>query len=222
VGRERLDLKSSYNRVAADYAERIAGELKHKPFDRELLDHFAALTLGRGVVCDLGCGPGHVGQYLLERGVDVMGIDLSPGMLEEARRLSPGIDFREGDMRAIPGDDGSWAGIVCFYAIIHLPPEDVAKALREMSRVLQPDGLLLLAFHLGQGSVHNEDWWGHEVSVDAYFYELKEVQRQVAEAGLEAIEARERAPYPDVEYQGRRGYVMARKPGGALAAEAPG
>jgi len=74
-----------YDRVAGAYAERYFTELERKPFDRELLDRFAADLRGRGPVCDLGCGPGHVGRYLAERGVEVIGVDLSPGMVALAR-----------------------------------------------------------------------------------------------------------------------------------------
>src|SRR5439155_313770 len=74
------DLAGTYDRVAAPYGEQFFDELARKPFDRELLDRFAARLSGRGLVCDVGCGPGHVGRYLAERGVDVFGLDLSTDM----------------------------------------------------------------------------------------------------------------------------------------------
>ena len=92
------DVRASYDRVAAEYAERIAGELDGKPFDRALLDRFAALVRPLGPACDLGCGPGHVAAYLHDRGLDVFGIDLSPAMVDEARRLNPGLRFEAGTM----------------------------------------------------------------------------------------------------------------------------
>ena len=52
------DLRSGYDRVAADYAEQLYDELRHKPLDRELLDQLAARAGGLGLICDLGCGPG--------------------------------------------------------------------------------------------------------------------------------------------------------------------
>ena len=56
------DLKRTYDVVADDYVEHIFGELAGKPFDRQLLDEIAAAS-GQGVICDLGCGPGHVARY---------------------------------------------------------------------------------------------------------------------------------------------------------------
>jgi SAM-dependent methyltransferase len=83
--------------------------LQHKPFDRELLNRFAAEVVGRGEVCDMGCGPGHVARYLRDAGTTVFGLDLSPRMLEEARQFNPDIYFREGNMMALDLQDGTLA-----------------------------------------------------------------------------------------------------------------
>src|SRR4051794_31188740 len=61
------DVQGSYDRVAAEYACRISGELEHKPLDRQLLDRFATRVEGLRPVCDLGCRPGHVAHYLHAR-----------------------------------------------------------------------------------------------------------------------------------------------------------
>ena len=61
--RKISDVQVSYDLVADEYARRISDELMHKPLDRQLLDQFAAHVQGLGLVCDLGCGPGHV-HYL--------------------------------------------------------------------------------------------------------------------------------------------------------------
>src|SRR6516165_8941440 len=115
------DVERSYDRVAEEYALRIFGELEHKPLDRQLLDRFAAEVEGLGPACDLGCGPGHVARYLHDRGVRVTGLDLSPAMVEQARRLNPGIAFRQGNMLALDVEHGAWGGIIAFYSIIHVP-----------------------------------------------------------------------------------------------------
>jgi SAM-dependent methyltransferase len=201
----------SYDAVAAEYTARIAGELAHKPFDRSLLDAFAARV--SGPVADVGCGPGHVGAYLSERAVPVTGIDLSDGMLAEARRLYPGIAFERGDMTALAAPDGAWAGIVAFYSIIHLPRAAVPEALRELRRTLRPGGLLLLAFHVGSESRHLDELWGHAVDVDFHFFESAEMTTWLQAAGFEVESAVERDPYaPDVEHQSRRAYVLAVNP----------
>lgn len=133
--------RDSYDVVASEYARHIAGELAHKPFDREMLARFAsdarAVSEGGSLpVLDLGCGPGHVTRYLHDLGVQIVGVDLSPGMLREARRLNPDIEFREGDMRSLDWPDGSVAAIVAPYSILHIPREEVVAVLGECRRVL--------------------------------------------------------------------------------------
>lgn len=163
---KRSDYQNSYDRVADEYVRRIFDELQHKPLDRQFLDRFAASVRDVGPTCDMGCGTGHVARYLREHGVQVCGIDLSPAMVERARRLTPGIEFRQGDMMALDAPDGAWAGIAAFYSIIHIHRDDMTRALGELRRVLRPGGKLLLAFHIGDDTIHLDEWWGHKVSVD--------------------------------------------------------
>jgi SAM-dependent methyltransferase len=208
----RKDCQTSYDLVADEYVRRIFDELQHKPLDRQLLDRFAARVRDLGPACDLGCGPGHIARYLQARGVEVCGVDLSPAMVERARRLTPGVEFCQGDMMALEVSDGAWAGIVAFYSIIHIPRGDLAQALRELWRVLRPGGILLLAFHIGDDSIHLDEWWGQKVCVDFFFFRSEEVAAYLREAGFAIEEIIEREPYPDIEHQSRRAYIFARRP----------
>jgi SAM-dependent methyltransferase len=203
------DVQRTYDRVAAEYVRRIYDELKHKPLDRELLDRFAARVPRGGRACDLGCGPGHVTRYLHERGVPISGVDLSPAMVDWAKRSSPGIEFRQGDLRALNVQDQAWDAIAAFYSIIHTPPARVVDALREIKRVLRPGGLLLLAFHAGDDVVHLDEWWGERVSVDFFFFRSEQMRCFLESAGFIVEEIIEREPYPEVEHPSRRAYVFA-------------
>src|SRR5438093_6633019 len=108
---DRNELRATYDTVAASYTERFARELDDKPFDRDWLDRWALDLRGRGPVLELGAGPGHVGRYLSDRGVAVVGLDLSPGMARQAVALSPGTGFVVGDMTALPVRAASLAGL---------------------------------------------------------------------------------------------------------------
>ena len=209
--RTRTAYQTSYDRVADEYVRRIFDELQHKPLDRQLLDRFAASVRAVGPVCDLGCGPGHVTRYLHEQGVQVCGVDLSPAMVARARRLTPGVEFQQGDLMALDAPDVAWAGIVAFYSIIHIPRDDMAQALAELRRVLRPGGRLLLAFHVGDDAVHLDEWWGQPVCVDFFFFRSDEMARYLQAAGFEIEEIIEREPYPEVEHQSRRSYILARR-----------
>jgi SAM-dependent methyltransferase len=206
-------IRESYDRLADEYARRIFNELQAKPLDRELLTRFAAEVAGRGEACDLGCGPGHVARYLRDAGVTVFGLDLSPQMIEEARRLNPDISFREGNMLALDIPGGSLAGIAAFYAIVNLPRASLAAVFREIARVLRPAGLLLLAFHAGNETLRENELWGRPISMDFFLFEPPMIRRDLEAAGFVVEDVVEREPYaPDVEYQSRRAYIFARKP----------
>ncbi len=215
------DLQSGYDRIADEYARRIYGELANKPLDRNLLDRFAASVCNSGMTCDLGCGPGHVARYLQERGAQVCGVDLSGEMIRIARKLNPGIEFSQGDMRALPVQDAAWAGIAAYYSIVNLPPADVAKGLHEMARVLTPDGRLLVAFHTGEDTLHKEsDLWGSGVTLETNFFRVSTVSGFMREAGFEIDDVVEREPYaPKVEFQSRRAYIFAHRPGKKTTSE---
>jgi SAM-dependent methyltransferase len=206
-------IRENYDRVAGEYARRIYGELAHKPLDRQLLNRFADATAGQGKVCDMGCGPGHIARYLHDAGAAAFGLDLSPAMLDQARQLNPGMEFRLGNLLAPDLETGSLAGITAFYAIVNLPLAVLPGIFREMHRVLQPGGLLLLAFHIGDEVRHVTELWGCAVSMDFYFFPPETIRGLLLQAGFAVEETVERDPYPDVEHPSRRAYIFARKPG---------
>lgn len=157
------DTRRSYDATADAYAEWIHDELAAKPFDRSVLAVFAELV--RGPVADVGCGTGRITAHLHDLGVDVSGVDLSPGMLAAARRTYPHLRFTEATMTALPVDDGVLGGVVAWYSTIHVPDEHLPAALAEFRRVLRPGGLLQLAFQSGTGVEHRTRAGGHEVAL---------------------------------------------------------
>lgn len=206
-------IREGYDRLADEYARRLFNELEQKPFDRERLDRFAAELNGAGEVCDMGCGPGHVARYLHDRGVPAFGLDISPGMLEEARRLNPGMSFREGNMLALDIADGALTGITAFYAIVNIPKKLLPVVFREMARVLKPGGHLLLAFHIGDQATEEKELWGRPIAMDFFLFPTREITGLLETAGLTIKEVLERGPYsPEVEYQSHRAYIFATKP----------
>jgi SAM-dependent methyltransferase len=200
-----MDISESYDSAAKAYAEHLADELARKPLDRHLLSRFAEETRGRGLVADLGCGPGHISRYLHEQGVQTFGLDISPGMVEVAAGLNPGIEFRVDDMTRL-----SLAGIVSFYSIVHFEAAELGTVFREMRRVLAPGGMALVAFHIGDQVVHLDDLYGAPVSLDFRFHVSEKVVEALRAAGLPVIEHAEREPYEGVEYPSRRCYLLAR------------
>ena len=212
---ERQRTGRSYDRVAGDYAAQILDELKHKPFDRAMLDAFAELA-GRGSVADVGCGPGHVGAYLAGRGVRAVGLDLSPGMCAIALKTSS-LPACAGDMTALPLRSAALTGLVCFYAVIHLDADQRAAAYREFARVLGEGGVALIAFHTSDSENRTGDsrtineWWGHDVNLTFHFLDADGELLELREAGLQLIARLDRGPHARLEHESNRSYLFVRR-----------
>lgn len=214
MGDYLADTRRSYDAMAEDYAVWIAGELAHKPFDRAALEVFATL-LPAGPVLDVGCGTGRITAFLAALGVPVSGLDLSPGMVEVARREHPALTFGQGSMTSLAAPDGSLAGVVAWYSTIHVPDEDLPGVFAEFRRVLAPGGLLQLAFQVGTHVRHRADALGSagEIALDFHHRAPASVTDLLATAGFEVVAQTWRAPdrtgpYPEDTPQA---YVLARR-----------
>ncbi|MFF0745938.1 methyltransferase domain-containing protein [Streptomyces sp. NPDC004111] len=211
-------VRRSYDTVAEEYTKRLHDELAGKPLDRALLAALLEQTEPGTALADLGCGPGHIAAHLASAGtgaeardpVHTVGIDLSEGMLETGRNRYPGVEFRNGDLLALPAGDGEFGAAVALYSFIHLSADELPTALAEARRVLRPGGLLLLAFHIGEETRHLDEWWGHEVDVDFHFHDPVRVGELLEAAGFAVQMRMERRHYAH-EADTRRAYLLARR-----------
>ncbi|WP_199431046.1 class I SAM-dependent DNA methyltransferase [Qaidamihabitans albus] len=209
--------RTSYDTLAADYAEYFRDELAAKPLDRAVLGGFAELvrTAGNGPVADIGCGPGRIAAHLHGLGVSVSGIDLSPQMVVQARRTYPDLRFDVGSMTALELKDCSLGGIVAWYSIIHVPEEQLPGVFGEFHRVLAPGGYVQLAFQIGDGPLHRTEAGGHEVSLDFHQRRPDQVAELLREAGLAEHARLVREPDGDdarFPENSPQGFLLARKP----------
>jgi SAM-dependent methyltransferase len=202
-----------YDTVAKEYAATFAGEHEKKPKDQEILHRFSREIGDRRPVWDLGCGPGQTARYLNDLGIEISGLDLSERTLEQARAIHPGIHFRKGNMLELEFGGESIAGIVAFYAIVHFTDEQVAKAFGEIFRVLQPGGIFLFTYHIGEETIHLDEFLGKAISIDFMYFTSDYISGCMKKSGFNNIEIIEREPYPEVEHESRRAYVFAKKPG---------
>ncbi|WP_449243017.1 class I SAM-dependent methyltransferase [Desulfovibrio sp.] len=202
-------IRTFYETVAVEWARAFAGEHDRKPMDHEMLARFARDVGDRRPVWEFGCGPGNTCRLLKNLGLEPSGLDLSEGMLEQARAAHPDIVFRAGNMLDLDFPDASLAGIVAFYAIVHFSPEQIARAFHEAFRVLRPGGPFLLAWHVGEGSLRITEFLGKAVDVAFILFPVDQITDLLRQAGFTRVEVVEREPYPDVEYPTRRAYGFA-------------
>ncbi len=205
--------RRSYDRVAGRYAAEIGDELAGKPLDRALLDAFAELVAGP--VLDVGGGPGHVADYLAQRGVWVVNTDLSPVMCELARQA--GLPSVAADMTALPFRSDVAGGIVCLYAVIHLDTAQRAAAYTSFRRALRPGGLGLIAFHTRDadtrmgGEAALSSWWDEPVALTFRFLDPSVESEALVAAGFDLVARLDRTPGPE-EHASDRTYLLVRRP----------
>jgi len=208
-------VRSSYDAVATAYADQLVDELLgQQPFECWLLDRVAAHAAG-GPVIEVGCGPGHVTAYLADAGADATGLDLSPGMVEEARRRFPDGDYQVGDLRRLmrPTSATGWSAVLAWYSMIHLAASELPEALAALIRPLDTDGWLAVALHTGSEVRHNACWFDVPVDLDFVLHDPAEVVAQVEAAGLTDVEWYHRGPITARGETTQRLYVVGRKPG---------
>ena len=210
------EVRLAYDAIAADYAATFPGTEAEHSLELAMVDDLAARLHASGGthVLDAGCGTGRMGRYLVRRGCSVVGVDLSPGMLEQARRAAPDLELYEGSLVDLPFADDMFDGVLLWYSVIHLTDAELPVALAEVARVLRPGGLVLVASQKGAGpfdvgAVLRER--GHDVPLVRYHRGPRDLMEALAAVGFERQARMIREPVG----RERHGQVvvLARRPG---------
>jgi SAM-dependent methyltransferase len=180
----RDETRAAYDGVVELYASLFADGLEERPFSRAMIGTFAELVRATGNprAADVGCGPGHLTVMLHDLGLDAFGLDLSPGMVDHARRAHPALRFQEALMECLPVEDGALGGVLAHYSMIHTPPAGLPRLLAEQARVLAPGGLLLVSFYATDGPEPVR--FDHKVT-PAYSWPADRLAGLLADAGLD-------------------------------------
>jgi SAM-dependent methyltransferase len=137
----------SYDAIAEQFADQW---FDHPP-EREL-QHFLRQLRPRSRVLDAGCGPGHHAALIARSGHDVVGVDLSAGMLRQCRLRAGRVRTARMNLEALQFGNGAFDAVWCAAAILHVPRERLPRVLNGFRRVLRPGGLLGLNFQVGRRS----------------------------------------------------------------------
>ncbi|XVV12288.1 class I SAM-dependent DNA methyltransferase [Actinoplanes sp. CA-131856] len=210
------ELRDAHDVLSEWYAENLTGVLESMPIERAMLDLFAELTAAQGTdVADVGCGTGRLLPYLAGRGLSPRGVDLSPKMIEVARRDNPGFTYEVADVRELPFADASLVGVVCWFSLIYLAPDARVPAFAELARVVKPGGYLVAAFKHGDGVRHRNapgsrvESFG--IDFDRYWLSAREMEDRFAAAGF-ALIFEGRTPQPGGS-EPPYGYMLVRRAG---------
>ncbi len=209
---------AAYDAVAAAYAEKFgdewAGGLSDGlAFEKWLLTRVVSLA-GDHPVVEVGCGPGHTTAYLTAAGADATGLDLSPAMVEQARASYPAGRYEVGDLRRLmrPATSDGWGAVLAWYSLIHLAASELPAAVAALVRPLRPGGHLVIGMHAGDRVRHEEQWLGHDVSLDFVGHDQAEVAAVLEAAGLVDVEWYRRGPRAVAGESTERLYVLGRRP----------
>jgi SAM-dependent methyltransferase len=203
--------RRAYNLVASKYHELFHDEMKEKEYDRELLDRFARGLGSDSLVCDAGCGPsGHIGRYLFDKGIPVLGVDIADRCVELARRHNPTMRFERCDMAELSFADATFDGIIAYYSIIDTPKNQVGRFFREFRRVLKPGGRLLIAVKAGSSEGYSTDLLGMETEIYFSLFTLDEIRRYYEDGRFDVEFLEQRDPYAS-EIRIERIFAIGRK-----------
>ncbi len=206
------DTRNSYDTVAVSYADLLRDALAGAPFQRGVLATFAEMVhaAGGGPVADVGCGPGRLTAYLHGLGLEAFGIDLSPGMVDVAQRDYPGLRFEVGCMTDLALADGSVAGLLAWFSLIHVPDDEIPAVLAHFHRVLRPGGTVLIGFHVGdEDRLKTEGYGGYPMKVHVHHRQPESVAHWLREAGF--FVAAQIRHSPDATAAGEGAFLFAQR-----------
>jgi SAM-dependent methyltransferase len=203
--------RRAYNLAAEKYHELFHDEVNEKDYDRSLLDSFAARFIRGALICDAGCGPSaQIGRYLVDKGMTVIGIDISERCIEMAKGLNPKMQFGRADIRNMSFDRNVFDGLVSYYSIIHTPKRFIGRIFREFQRVLKPGGYLLVAVKAGSDEGYVHELLGIKTEIYFSLFHEKEIERYFEKARFVVDFLERRNPY-DFEIKNERIFAVGRK-----------
>lgn len=203
--------RQAYNLAAQKYHDLFHKEMDEKEYDRKLLDSFAARLSNESLVCDAGCGPSaHIGRYIFEKGIKVIGVDISEKCVELAQLYNPDMEFECADIGNMPFNNNSFDGIISYYSIINTPKIYLNRTFAEFRRVLKPNGYLLVSVKAGTTEGYIDELLG--IKTKSYFtlFTREEIISYFKDTGFKLEFVDKRTPY-DFEISNERIFAIGKR-----------
>lgn len=151
---------------------------KQSEEERKALGDFATFLAPGARILDLGCGPGHHAEKMMQMGFDVVAIDATPEFVENAK--TRGVDARVGTFDALD-EVASYDAVWASFSLLHAPKSEFPKHLCAIHRAIVPEGHFYLALKLGEGE--KRDRLGRFYS----YYQEDELKKLLGDAGFSIL-----------------------------------
>lgn len=182
----KLELRHVYD----DLAKLWGGDFTLHDWGYKELAEFAKQVRDSGGrrVLDCGCGSGVQSKLLLDEGLEVVGLDLSPKMIAEAKKKVPGAKFMVGDMTKMNFAKDSFNGVYARASLLHIPKNLIPKVLKSIRKILTNDGIFYLALKEGEGEEEiEEERYGRRVRRFFSFFKSSEIKKLLSQAGFKIV-----------------------------------
>ncbi|MCK9514864.1 MAG: class I SAM-dependent methyltransferase [Ottowia sp.] len=175
------EITQAYGAKAAGLADMLGAVVSPGDPDRGVIEPWAGSVCGR--ILDIGAGTGRWSGHLAALGHAVEGLEPVDQFVRIARRAHPTVVFRHASLSDLVGSRERWSGILAWYSLIHLGPDQLPTALSTLREVLNEDGSLLVSFFSGL----RLETFPHPATT-AYRWPMKDMTRAIEQAGFEVID----------------------------------
>jgi len=168
------------------YAKAYASNTNQKILQFQL-NKFISMLKKKAKILDVGCGCGRDAEYFKSEGFSVTGIDLSEGMLNEAKNKAKDVELLKMDMRKLELKKNTFNGIWCMASLLEIPKNEVGIVLKEFNKVLKKEGVLYISTKEGGGEQFlKKEIYENEPKFYA-FYKQTELEDLLKENGFEIL-----------------------------------
>lgn len=181
---KKLTTLNSYNVSATHYAENTA-DLHPQEEAQKFINSLPSCAR----VIDIGCGPGRDAKIFSDYGLEVVGIDFSPNMIQIAKQNAPNCSFHIMDIEAIVFSSETFDGVWANCALLHVPKKNIHLVLRKIYAILKSKGSLYLSVkqdHISEAFEKDSRYGGLEKFWS--FYEPNELVKLLSDAQFKIID----------------------------------
>lgn len=183
MDKRQQEIISIYKKLGDRYLSDIS---KYEP---PHFGEFISLFPKKSKILEAGCAGGRDTKKLVEKGFDVIGIDLMEDFLAKARKDVPKAEFRKMDLLKLDFAKDSFDGILAFAVLLHIDKQKIPQVLKNFNKILKPDGLLYVGVKRGGGTKKVVDRLSQNTERRFSFFYKNEMEDLVKRSGFKVIES---------------------------------